>query len=216
MSDLYFVGKGLTGLVITCSVLIAIPGPSIMFLVGQAVSCGRNTALRGVLGNAVGTYAVAVILAAGIGTVMSHSSHAVVMMRIIGALVLAWIGLQYVMPKPALQLNLDAVERGASKVRQAAFFPGVIVGATNPKALVIFGAILPGFIPDADRPVATLLAYSLVPVGLGIVIDAIWVWIADAISSRARTLSQRKIHIAGGCLMIFMAVLLAGEALSPR
>ena len=38
--------NGLAGLVLTSSVLIAIPGPSVMFLVGQAMSAGRNSALR--------------------------------------------------------------------------------------------------------------------------------------------------------------------------
>jgi len=215
MSDIYFLGKGLTGLVITCIVLIAIPGPSIMFVVGQAITCGRNTALRGVLGNALGTYAVAIVVAAGVGTVISHSSHFIVIVRIAGALVLAWIGFQYLMPKPTRQLNVDVMDRSDGKIRKAAFLPGIIVGATNPKALVIFGAILPGFMPDADNPVGTLLAYSLVPVGLGVVIDAIWVWVAHAISSRTQSLSERKIHIAGGCLMILMALLLVKEALSP-
>ena len=186
-----------------------------MFLVGQAIACGRNNALRGVLGNALGTYAVAIVLAAGIGTVISHSGYFIVIVRIVGALVLAWIGFQYIMPKPSLQLNVEAPDGGSGKIRKASFLPGIIVGATNPKAMVIFGAILPGFIPDADNPVGTLLAYSLVPVGLGVVIDAIWVWVAHAISSKTQSSSKRKIHIAGGCLMILMAVLLVKEALSP-
>ncbi|WGS48393.1 LysE family translocator [Paraburkholderia sp. D15] len=214
MIDLYFLGKGLTGLIITCIVLIAIPGPSIMFLVGQAISSGRNTALRGVLGNALGTYAVAVVLAAGIGTVLAQSGFFVVLARFIGAIVLAWIGFMYIRPKAPLKVGIHPATGPGGKMRRASFLSGFIVGATNPKALVIFGAILPGFIPDADNPVGTLLAYSLVPVGLGIVIDSIWVWVAHAVSSRARTLNERKIHVAGGCLMILMALLLIKEAVS--
>lgn len=34
--------QGILGLVITSSVLIAIPGPSILFLVGQALSAGKK------------------------------------------------------------------------------------------------------------------------------------------------------------------------------
>lgn len=46
--------QGIAGLIITSSVLIAIPGPGILFLAGQALSAGKKNALKGVAGNAGG------------------------------------------------------------------------------------------------------------------------------------------------------------------
>lgn len=84
MSNFYSFDEGLIGLIVTCIVLIAIPGPSIMFLIGQTISSGRSNALRAVLGNALGTYMVAVIVAIGVGTILLHSEGFISIVRGVG------------------------------------------------------------------------------------------------------------------------------------
>ncbi|EIP86683.1 hypothetical protein A33K_16286 [Burkholderia humptydooensis MSMB43] len=93
---------------------------------------------------------------------------------------------------------------------------GVIVGITNPKALIMFGTIVPSFLRrGVESPVESLLFFSLVPIGLGLLIDSAWVATAHAVSSRAffNEKGLKLINIAGGGLMIAMAVLLATETL---
>ncbi|HWX02138.1 LysE family translocator [Collimonas sp.] len=204
--------NGLAGLVLTSSVLIAIPGPSVMFLVGQAMSAGRNSALRGVIGNAIGTYCVAVVVALGIGSLLMHSGHVLTVIRLLGAIVLLCIGCQYLFgsaPLPA------AEKTSPDKIRKT-LVAGIIVGATNPKALIMFGTIVPSFISaESGSPVFALLGFSLIPIGLGLVIDAAWVAAAHAVSSHAffTAKGMKVINIVGGGLMIAMAVMLAAESL---
>jgi threonine/homoserine/homoserine lactone efflux protein len=50
-------------LVVACVVLIAVPGPSVLFVVGRALSHGRDIALLTAVGNAIGCYAAGVIVA---------------------------------------------------------------------------------------------------------------------------------------------------------
>lgn len=50
-------------------VLIAVPGPSVLFVVGRALALGRGPAIASVVGNALGVYAVAVLVAVGLGSV---------------------------------------------------------------------------------------------------------------------------------------------------
>ncbi len=54
-------------------VLIAVPGPSVLFIIGRALAYGRCTALASVVGNAFGVYAVAVCVALGLGVVVGES-----------------------------------------------------------------------------------------------------------------------------------------------
>ena len=54
-------------------ILIVIPGPSVLFVVGRALAHGRRTALASVVGNAVGVEVVAVCVALGIGTLVERS-----------------------------------------------------------------------------------------------------------------------------------------------
>ena len=53
----------LGALVLACVVLIAVPGPSVLFVVGRALSHGRDIALLTAVGNAIGCYAAGVIVA---------------------------------------------------------------------------------------------------------------------------------------------------------
>ncbi|WP_455284444.1 LysE family translocator [Cupriavidus necator] len=204
--------NGILGLVLTSAVLIAVPGPSIMFLIGQTITVGRRNALRGVIGNAIGTYCVAVLVAVGIGSLLMHSDHVLSVIRLLGAVVLLGIGLQYLFFSRA---SLTEGKSSPTKGKQS-LLAGIIVGSTNPKALIMFGTIVPSFMSDgADSPVFSLLGFSLIPIGLGLVIDAAWVAAAHAVSSSTFFSGNRLkwFNIIGGGLMIGMAILLAVESL---
>ncbi|AOJ04669.1 MULTISPECIES: LysE family translocator [Burkholderia] len=211
MSGNFTALDGLLGLVFTSAVLIAVPGPSIMFLVGQAMTAGRRSAMRGVIGNAIGTYCVAVIVALGIGTLLMRADSVLTGIRLLGAVVLLAIGVQYLLTR-----SLPVAEVRAPAKRKQTLVAGVIVGITNPKALIMFGTIVPSFLSrGVESPVESLLFFSLVPIGLGLLIDSAWVATAHAVSSRAffNEKGFKLINIAGGGLMIAMAVLLAIETL---
>ncbi|HEY6791574.1 MAG TPA: LysE family translocator, partial [Trebonia sp.] len=60
----------LAGYAVASFVLIVIPGPSVLFVIGRALSLGRGPAIVGVVGNAVGVYVVAVLVAFGLGTLV--------------------------------------------------------------------------------------------------------------------------------------------------
>jgi threonine/homoserine/homoserine lactone efflux protein len=204
--------NGLLGLALTSALLIAVPGPSIMFLVGQTITVGRSNALRGVIGNAIGMYAVAVIVALGIGALVLRSGHALMVIRLVGAVVLLGIGIHY--------LTLSRAQPVASEVMPPKFkqslVAGIIIGATNPKALIMFGSIVPSFMgDDVERPVLTLLGFSLVPIALGLAIDAAWVAAAHSVSASGFFAGRgmRLINLLGGALMVLMALLLAAESL---
>lgn len=218
--ELHFTAAhGVLGLVLTSAVLIAVPGPSILYLVGQALSAGRSSALRAVLGNALGTSLVALVVAWGIGGLLAHSGQALVAIRLVGATVLLAIGLGYLWPARARLASVaaDAAPPGQASYRQS-LAGGMIVGATNPKALIMFGTIVPSFITTAAaNPALSLLALSLVPIGLGLLIDAAWVLAAHAVGASRFFTARCLLWVRGlgGALMVAMAVLLALQALQP-
>src|SRR6266571_611001 len=51
-------------------ILIVIPGPGVLFVIGRALAHGRRTALASVAGHAAGNGVVAVCVALGVGTVV--------------------------------------------------------------------------------------------------------------------------------------------------
>jgi threonine/homoserine/homoserine lactone efflux protein len=53
--------------------IIAVPGPSVLFTVGRALSVGRREALLTVVGNATGAYLQAIAVAVGVGVIVERS-----------------------------------------------------------------------------------------------------------------------------------------------
>ncbi|MEU4689096.1 LysE family translocator [Actinoplanes sp. NPDC023714] len=82
------------GLALACAILIAVPGPSVLFIVGRALSYGRPAALAGVAGNAAGVYLAAVCVAAGLGPLLERSEVLFQAIEWAGATYLVWLGIQ--------------------------------------------------------------------------------------------------------------------------
>ena len=82
-------GFGLVALV-----LIAIPGPSVVFTVGRALTYGRAVALTTVLGNSFGLLAALVLVSVGLGDLVATSDTAFEVLKLGGAAYLVWLGIQ--------------------------------------------------------------------------------------------------------------------------
>jgi hypothetical protein len=92
-------------------------------------------------GNAAGNYVVAACLAFGIGTLVERSVAAFTAVKLAGALYLVVLGIQAIRRRKALTtaFNGAAGPRGDRRAARQGF----VVGVTNPKALILFGAVLP-------------------------------------------------------------------------
>jgi threonine/homoserine/homoserine lactone efflux protein len=198
------VGFGLVALV-----LIAIPGPSVVFTVGRAITYGRAVALTTVLGNSLGLLVVLVLVAFGLGDLVATSDSAFEALKLAGAAYLVWLGIQAVRHRQAVEVGeLEGPAlRGVRALRQ-----GFVVGFTNPKAYVIFGAVLPEFV-DRGRGDGSLqmLLLGLVAFGIGLCSDSVWALLASRLRrwfngspSRGRTLGT-----VGGVSMIGLGVAVA-------
>jgi len=83
-------------------VLIVIPGPSVLFVVGRALAHGRRTALASVVGNAVGVEVVAICVALGVGTLVQRSAPVFTAVKLAGGLYLVWLGVRAVRQRRGL------------------------------------------------------------------------------------------------------------------
>ena len=74
-------------------VVVAVPGPSVLFTIGRALTAGVRVALLTVLGNAIGLAAQVLLVAAGLGGLVAASSTAYAAVKYVGAAYLIWLGL---------------------------------------------------------------------------------------------------------------------------
>ncbi len=186
----------LSGYALASFVLIVVPGPSVLFVVGRALAYGRRTALATIAGNAMGNYLVAVCVAFGIGTLVQRSAQAFTVVKLIGAGYLIWLGVQAWRRRGTLAAAF--AEQAPARSDRQALREGFVVGVTNPKGLILFGAVLPQFVNRAagDVPVQ-MLALSLVSIGIGLMCDTSWGLAASQLRAWFAR-SPRRFAIVGG------------------
>lgn len=186
----------LSGFALASFVLIVIPGPSVLFVVGRALAYGRRTALATVCGNAAGNYLVAICVAVGIGTLVQRSQQAFTVVKLAGALYLIWLGIQAFRHRRRLAGAFG--EAAAGRTDRRAVREGFVVGVTNPKALILFGAVLPQFVNRTGGLVPVqMLILALVSIGIGLISDSAW----GIAASRLRgwfARSERRFAVVGG------------------
>ena len=204
----------LSGYALASFVLIVIPGPSVLFIVGRALAYGRRTALATVCGNSAGNYLVAICVAVGIGALVQRSADVFLAVKLVGALYLVWLGIQAFRRRGTLA---DAFAADApARTDQRAVREGFVVGVTNPKALVLFGAVLPQFVSRAAGNVPVqMLVLSLVSIGIGLVSDSTWAVAASRLRAWFAR-SPRRFALVGGAGGVAMIGVGVSVALTGR
>jgi threonine/homoserine/homoserine lactone efflux protein len=163
----------LLGFGVAALVLIVIPGPSVVFVVGRAVSYGHRVALASVAGNTAGLFVVMTLVAVGLGSIVAESIAVFTVIKLVGAAYLVWLGIQALRHRREMKLDTTAPRTLLSW--RTAIRQGFVVGVSNPKGFLIFAALLPPFV-DAGRsavPVQMFVLGSLAVV-LGLVCDTVW------------------------------------------
>lgn len=192
--------------------IIVIPGPSVMFVVGRALSLGRRAALVTVAGNAVGFYAQVVLVALGLGAVVERSVALFTAIKLVGAAYLVWVGVQAIVHRRS---NASiAVEVGAADVatHRSLFADGFVVGVANPKTIVFFAAILPQFVQTGGAPAGIqMLALGVIFAVIALASDSVW-GLAAGTARQWFAQSRRRLELvgaAGGLAIVGLGVRLA-------
>jgi len=192
------------------AILVAIPGPSVLFTISRALTGGRRTALWNVVGNELGLMVQVVAVAFGAGALTESSAHVFTVVKLIGAAYIVFLGVQAIRHRRSLS---EAVARGAGPMSPGrAIRDGAVVGATNPKTVAFFLIILPQF----TRPAAGHLTLQLLILGcvfpvVALAIDAVWALAAGTLSQWLARSPRRLAAIGGvgGLVMIGLGVSVA-------
>jgi threonine/homoserine/homoserine lactone efflux protein len=194
-------------------VLVVVPGPSVLFIVGRALAHGRRAALTSVAGNTTGASLVVVVVALGLGAVAAQSAAVFTVLKLVGAAYLVHLGIHTFRTRGEL---FRALGRPPGTGDRRVFVQGVVVGFTNPKVLVFFAAVLPQFVEaDAGSPVTQMLVLGLLFAVLAATLDCAWGLAAGAARNWFATSPARlrRLGGAGGLMMIMMG---AGLAFTGR
>jgi len=189
---------------------IQVPGPSLLFTLGRALTVSLHDALLSVVGNALGLLAQIVLVAVGLGAVVAASATAYTVIKVAGAAYVVWLGVQAIRHRADARTALLAGERTPERPGQA-LRTGFLVGVSNPKTIVFFVAFLPQFTDPGAAALPQVLALGVAFAALAVVSDSVWATVAGS-ARRWFAREPRRLDAmgaAGGVMMIGLGATLA-------
>jgi threonine/homoserine/homoserine lactone efflux protein len=199
---------------VTAFVVIAIPGPSVLFVVGRALACGRRVAVMTVVGNALGEYLQVIAVAVGVGALAQRSVAAFTTLKLAGGAYLIYLGVKTFRERRSLAAAIATPVTARSDRR--AFLEGATVGVTNPKTVVFLAAILPQFVSRSGGQVPVqILVLGSVFAGIAIISDSVWAVAAGGFRTWFSR-SPRRLELIGGAGGLAIMAVGAGLLVSGR
>ena len=185
-----------------------VPGPSMMFVMGQAIWRGPRAGWAALLGMQIGY--IVWWLAAALGLVTLASAYPITFkaLAVAGVLYLAWLGLQAI--RHSFHAGEDEAGAPRRKLSTNAFRDGIAVAIGNPKSLIYVVAIIPPFV-DPDRSIGGQIALLAI---IALVIDLLigWLYIGTGkqmACAMERAATRRWIDRCIGIVFILIAISIA-------
>lgn len=176
--------------------LIVIPGPSVLFVIGRAPAQGRRAALTTVVGNTLGAYVLVVAVALGVGVVVERSVLVFTALKLVGAAYLVHLGVKAVRQRKSSHAAFtgDGPAHGSLRTLWERF----AVGVANPKTIVFFAAVLPQFVDRGQGHVTVqMLVLGLVFNAIAVACDSVWGLVAATTRSWFAR-SPQRLAVVGG------------------
>jgi threonine/homoserine/homoserine lactone efflux protein len=203
--------SNLIGFLLLAIVIIVVPGPSVLFAIGRALVLGTRLAVLSVLGNALGVGLQIVVVSLGLGVIIQQSPPVFFAIKIVGALMIAYLGVKAFLDRGKLEVVDDKSSSQSTVVKQS-----IVVGITNAKTFVFFVAALPSFVSPSDgSPVIQMLLLGLIFSIIGIASDMVYAISAGKARDWLSTSKQRleKFRGAGGIALALLGLYMLIDAL---
>jgi threonine/homoserine/homoserine lactone efflux protein len=192
--------------------LIVVPGPSVLFVIGRALAHGRRAALTTVVGNTLGAYLLVVAVALGIGSIVERSVLAFTTLKLAGAAYLVYLGVKAWRQRGSLRAAFAESGPPVHGGLLRTLGEGFAVGVANPKTIVFFAAVLPQFAdPEQGHVPAQMLLLGLVFNLIALASDSVWGLVASAARDWFARSPRRLAAVGGvgGLTMIGLGVTVA-------
>lgn len=190
-------------------VIAVSPGSGAVLAMSHGLAYGARGASATVLGLQIGLAFILLVAGAGVGAVLVASAGAFMVVKLLGAAYLLWLGFKQW--RAPVTLDDGGAQAGPPVMRlRQRVLTGALTNATNPKGIVFMVAVLPQFI-DPKRPLLLQLPILLVTT---LAVDTVVMHGYALLASRLRALlrsaraRRTQNRVFGGVLMGMGASLL--------
>ena len=165
----------LAAYLVAAAILGLTPGPDMTLFLSKTVSQSRAAGLAAFAGATTGLVVHTILVALGLSAVLAASATAFTVLKVVGALYLAWLAYDALRNGSALSLD----RKGIGEKLGSVYLKGLLVNLLNPKVIVFFVTFLPQFVTAADPDAAKKLLFLgfvfvlvNVPVCVGLILFA--------------------------------------------
>ncbi len=194
--------------VVATTLIILVPGPSVLFTIARAIAWGRMIAVATVLGNGLGVYLISIAVALGLGPILQHSSPAYHAVQWFGGSYLMYLGYSAIKESAAHAQDMREVTESKPSIVKT-IRQGFVVGVLNPKTVVFFAAILPQFTDREKGHLSSQLIFlGTVFAIIAFISDSLWGILAGTFREWLSTDVKRliRMRVTGGVIMILLGL----------
>jgi len=145
------------------AVLVLSPGPTMLMCMTTSLNEGKSSALASAVGSISAVLGIMTLSALGLGALLVTSEIAFTLVKVIGAFYLIWLGVKTFFSKAeAMEIKGTATHSG--RRLRAHYVKGLLVGSSNPKAILFFTAFFPQFLNPVEPfvPQYAILALTFI------------------------------------------------------
>jgi len=195
--------------VATCIVIVIVPGPTVTLVVANSLRHGARAGLLNVAGSQLGFTLMIGIVLAGLASLIEALGWWFDWVRFAGAAYLVWLGIKLlrssgalVAPRSAQEGRQEPHQEPRQGPRVGFFLQGFLVMMSNPKALLLFGALFPQFIDPSGNYVRQVLLLGVTAMVIALVSDSAYVLVASRAAGLLSTRRMRLLSRASGLCLI--------------
>jgi threonine/homoserine/homoserine lactone efflux protein len=191
------------------ALLVLTPGPTMLMSMTNAIAHGGPKAMASASGSITAALGMILLSSLGLGAVLAASDTAFWILKLVGGAYLIYLGIKtFRSPVSSFDLPAASAQTGVS-MRQL-YVQGLLVGGSNPKALLFFAAFFPQFV-DAHLPWAaqfamlalTFVAFEFTTLSLCTLFAArIAPWLRQAGRARIFNRVSGGLFASMGCLLL--------------
>lgn len=189
---------------VAAAALALVPGPTVTVIIANSLRYGTRAGLLNVAGTQAGVLIWLAIAGLGLGAAIKLMGVWFDVLRWAGALYLVWLGVKLLLAKGQLSLT-----QGKPAPARGFFFQGFIVIMSNPKMLVLFGAMIPPFLSKGGNATVETLWLGLTFMIIAAVGDTLYALMAGRAGAWLSQSRVRAIEIVSGLCLTAGGVWLA-------
>ncbi len=176
--------------------IVIVPGPTVTIIIANSLKHGTRAGLLNVAGTQAGLLVWMAIAIAGLASAITYIGVWFDVLRIAGAAYLIWLGIKLVRSKGQLTAAAATAPRGGF------FFQGFVVILSNPKVLLVFGALIPQFISKDGDYLNQLVLLGLSFMVIATVFDSLYAFAAGNAGSWLSQKRVRFVEVSSGLCLI--------------